>query len=296
MAPSPPSDVEAQALFETKEYDRYAWVLLDDHPLRSYPPETDWHPEIIAFARKCYAAVGRGCREPGLHLLCFVLMFFVNVHFLAQLPHVMSHFLEHGYTQHLPGFLQTPETVDRSLGLGLGRDHSATCAYDASLQADGATDVAVEYVLASGCTGVKVDLWQRDGKFLVEDPRSSLNDEHTLQGAYLQMLQAHLDARNLVYINSTAKHGDRADVEPVGLFDEDPTQSFMLLLEVQTPMRKAWSLLVRQLKALNESGYLSYQNAEQDLMLRPITVVVSGGGYPRLSLIDDVSRAIKGLF
>ena len=74
MAPSS-SDVEAQVLLETKEYDSYAWVLLDDHPLRAYPADTDCHPEVTAFARKWYAAVGRQCRERGLPLLCLVLMF-----------------------------------------------------------------------------------------------------------------------------------------------------------------------------------------------------------------------------
>ncbi|KAL6237296.1 hypothetical protein BDW75DRAFT_204291 [Aspergillus navahoensis] len=298
MAPSPLSDVEAQALLETRGYDSYAWVLLDDHPLRCYPPDADCHPEITAFARKCYAAVGRRYRERGLPLLCLVLMFFVVVQFLVQLPHVMSHFLDQVYTQDLPGFLQTPETVNRSLGLelGLGRNHSAICMNDAPLQADGASGDAAEYVLALGCTGVKADLWQQDGKLLVGSSLSSPNDGHTLQRVYLQSLQAHLDARNSAYIQATEEHGDRADVMPVGLFDEDPTQSFMLLMDVQTSMRRAWPLLVRQLETLNESGYLSYRNAEQDLILRPVTVVVSGRGCRRLSLMDDMSRAMKGLF
>ncbi|KAL4992277.1 hypothetical protein BDW68DRAFT_150113 [Aspergillus falconensis] len=157
----------------------------------------------------------------------------------------MSYFLKQAYTQDLPRFLQTPETVDRSLGLGLGRDHSADCMDDAPLQADGATGDALAHVLALGCTGVKVDLWQWNGKLLVGTTLSSLNDEHTLQSVYLQSLQTHLDAQNSAYINSTGEHGDRADAMPVGLFDEDPTQSFMLLLDVQTPMRRAWLLLVR---------------------------------------------------
>ncbi|KAL5003573.1 hypothetical protein BDV10DRAFT_155357 [Aspergillus recurvatus] len=296
MAPSPLADVEAQALLETKEYDSYAWVFLDDHPLRSYPADADCHPEITAFTRKCYTAVGRRCRERGLPLFCFVLMFFVIVQFLVQLPHIMSYFLERVYTQDYTGFIQTPETVGRSLGLGLGRDHSATCVYDAPFRTDGVTRDAVEYILASGCTGVKVDLWQRDGELLVGSSLSSLDDEHTLQSVYLQSLQAQLDARNSASIDSTEEYGDGANVLPVGLFDEDPTQSFVLLLDVQTPMRRAWPLLVRQLEALNESGYFSYRNAEQDLILRPVTVVVSGRGCRRLSLMDDVSRAIKGLF
>ncbi|KAL4754690.1 hypothetical protein BDW72DRAFT_165959 [Aspergillus terricola var. indicus] len=295
MAPSSPSsDVEAQVLLETKEYDSYAWVLLDDHPLRAYPDDADCHPEISPFARNWYAAVGRQCRERGLPLLCLVLMFFLIVQSFAQLPHILSYFLEQVYTQDLPGFIQTPETVDRSLGLGLGRDNSAICKYDAPLQTDGVTGDAVEYILASGCTGVKVDLWQRDGELLVGSSQSTLDEEHTLQSVYLQPLQTHLDARHSAYINSTENHGVEAEIVPVGLFDEDSTQSFMILLDVQTTLRRAWPLLLRQIEALNEKGYLSFRNAEQDLILRPVTVVVSGRGCRRLSLMDDVSRAIKG--
>ncbi|CBF69791.1 hypothetical protein AN6281.2 [Aspergillus nidulans FGSC A4] len=270
MAPSS-SDVEAQVLLETKEYDSYAWVLLDDHPLRAYPADTDCHPEVTAFARKC-----------------------LIVQSLVQLPHIMSYFLEQVYTQDLPGFIQTPETIGRSPGLGLELDQSAICKYDAPLQTDGVTGDAVEYILASGCTGVKVDLWQRDRELLVGSSLLNLNDDHTLQSVYLQSLQTNLDARNPAYINSTKKHGAKAEIVPVGLFDEDSTQTFILLLDVQTTLQRAWPLLFGQLEALNKSGYLSFRNAEQDLILRPVTVVVSGRGCRRLSLIDDVSRAIKG--
>ncbi|KAL4741563.1 hypothetical protein BDV11DRAFT_182906 [Aspergillus similis] len=294
MAPSSTADVEAQLFLEKKEYDSYAWVLLDDHPLRVYPADADCHPEITAFARKWYAAVGRQCRERGLPLLCLVLMFFLVIQSLAQLPHIMSYFLEQVYTQDLPGFIQTPEAVDRSLGLGLGRDHSAICMYDAPLQTDKVTGDAVEYILASGCTGVKVDLWQRDGELLVGSSSSNLDVEHTLQSVYLQPLQTHLDARDSAHINSTEEHGVEAEAVPVGLFDKDLTQSFILLLDIQTTLRRAWPLLLRQLEALNKSGYLSFRNAEQDLILRPVTVVVSGRGCRRLSLMDDVSRAIRG--
>jgi hypothetical protein len=206
----------------------------------------------------------------------------------------MSYFLEQVYTQDLPGFIQTPETIGRSPGLGLELDQSAICKYDAPLQTDGVTGDAVEYILASGCTGVKVDLWQRDRELLVGSSLLNLNDDHTLQSVYLQSLQTNLDARNPAYINSTKKHGAKAEIVPVGLFDEDSTQTFILLLDVQTTLQRAWPLLFGQLEALNKSGYLSFRNAEQDLILRPVTVVVSGRGCRRLSLIDDVSRAIKG--
>ncbi|RDW90389.1 uncharacterized protein DSM5745_02164 [Aspergillus mulundensis] len=296
MAASQFSDVEAQPFLETKEYDSYAWVLLEDHPLRSYPDDTNCHPEVTEFTRKCSAFVRRRWRERGLPLLCLVLMFFVIVQFLVQLPHIVSYFLEPDYRQDLPGFIQTLDTVDRSLGLGI--DHAAICVYDASVQAQmhGVTGDAVEYTLASGCTGAKVDLSQRDEELFVGSWGPGLDDEHTLQSVYLQSLQSQLDARNSAFVNLTGKNGGQNDLVPVGLFDENPTQSFTLLLNIQKPMRRAWPPLVAQLEALNERRYLSYRSAEQGLVLRPVTVVVLGKGCRRLSLLDDLSRAIKGFF
>ncbi|KAL4785170.1 hypothetical protein BJX76DRAFT_188968 [Aspergillus varians] len=297
MADSP--DLEAlratQPLLHEGEYDSYSWVLLEDHPLRSYPTGADCHPEISAFTRKLYAMVRRCLRERVLPLLCLLLMFFVIVQFLLQLPHVASYFLEPVDTRGLSEFIQTPATAGQSF------DRTATCVFESPgpSQMDGVTHDAdaVGYALASGCTGVKINLWQRNRSLLVGNDLSSFDDERTLQNIYLRPLQLRLDARNSASNDSIEKHNDMLDdVPPVGLFDEDPLQPFTLFLGIQTPMQTAWPLLDAQLRSLNQNGYLSYRNAEQELVVRPVTVVVSGRGGRRLSLMADLSRIMKGLF
>ncbi|KAL4918240.1 hypothetical protein BDW62DRAFT_182130 [Aspergillus aurantiobrunneus] len=292
MASSP--DLEAlratQPLLDAEEYDSYSWVLLEDHPLRSYPTDADCHPDVSAFTSKFYAVVRRRWRERVLPLLCLLLMFFAIVHFLLQLPHIASYFLELVYTEDVPGFVQTPLTADRPF------DHATTCVYDPPSQMEGTTYDAVESALSSGCIGVKVDLWQRHCELLVGSSPSGLDNRHTLRKVYLKSLQAHLDARNYASNDSTEEHDAKFDgPAPVGLFDENPLQPFTLFLDVQTPMRRAWPLLTAQLRTLNKSGYLSYRTAEQDVVTRPVTVVVSGRGCRRVSLMDNLSRAMKGL-
>jgi hypothetical protein len=66
---------DTQPLLDVEEYDSYSWMLLEDHPLRSYPTEVDCHPEILSFTTKCYAIARRRWRERVLPLLCLLLMF-----------------------------------------------------------------------------------------------------------------------------------------------------------------------------------------------------------------------------
>ncbi|KAL2833034.1 hypothetical protein BDW59DRAFT_95073 [Aspergillus cavernicola] len=261
------TDLEAQQpLLEADEYDSYSWVLLEDHPLRSYPTDVDCHPDISAFTRKCYVVARRRWRERVLPLLCLLLMFFVIVQFLLQLPHFASHLLEPISTEEVPGFIQ-------------------------SAQMERATQNAVEYALASGCTGVRADLWLRNGDLLLG---TELN--RTLQSVYLRPLLARLEAQNAASNESANGRVELDQSSSVGLFDEDTLQSFTLFLDIRTPMRMAWPQLIAQLEELNERGYLSYRNVAQDIVSRPVTVVVSGGGNRRLSLVDDLSRIMKGLF
>jgi hypothetical protein len=164
---------------------------------------------------------------------------------------------------------------------------------------EGATNNAVDDALTSGCTGAQIDLWLRNRDLLVGSVPSNLENQRTLQSVYLQPLLATLDERNSAPddSNSTEAHDGRMpDASPIGLFDEDPLQSFTLFLDLRTPMRTAWPVLVAQLRALDQRGYLSYRDSTQELVLRPVTVVVSGTGCRRLSLIDDLSRVIKGSF
>ncbi|KAL4870156.1 hypothetical protein BDV12DRAFT_166690 [Aspergillus spectabilis] len=300
MATGTESDLEAlqgsapQPLLTAREdeHHSYFWGLQEDHPLRAYPAGAEWHPDLKMSVKRYYAIL----KKKGLPLLCFVLMVLVVVQFLVALPRVAAYFLESVSIAAIPGFIQVSEVAGQSVGYAEG------CVYDPLSQTrpggagrDADAD-AVEDALASGCTGVEVGVWLRDRSLLVGSSQASLEKEHTLHTVYLQSLQDKLDVRNFASKHSTEIPGGGLDGEPpVGLFDEDSRQSLTLFLNFRTPIRMAWPLLVRQLRGLNEHGYLSYRNAEQGILRRPVTVVVSGRGRRRLSLMNDLSR-IMGIF
>ncbi|KAL4803565.1 hypothetical protein BDV18DRAFT_145049 [Aspergillus unguis] len=295
------SDLEAQHI-ATKEYDSYASVLLEDHPLRDHPMSPEFHPEVSAFTRRWAAFARRRWRERGLPLLCLVLMFFVIIQLLMQLPHLVSYFLAPVHIEKLPGFIQTPTTLAADQGFGNAGSESAICEYEPPMQTGeeegvGEINGAVESALASGCTGMKADLWLRDHDLLIGESSLDLDHDRTLQSTYLQSLQALLDSRNHASDETREGHETKVDETlPIGLINKDPEQTFTLYLEVQTPMRRAWPVLAEQLKTLNEGGYLSYRDADGAVALRPVTVVVAGRGCRRLSLMNDLTRALKGLF
>ncbi|KAL5340764.1 hypothetical protein BJX70DRAFT_360328 [Aspergillus crustosus] len=232
-----------------REYDGYTGVVGDDHPLRS---------SLSKAAVRRYNAI---LKTRGLPVLCMVLMILIVVQFLVQLPRVATYFFEPVSMKDIPGFIQTSEMTGQSA------EYAQDCVYNPLSQTGGAARDAVEDALVSGCTWVKVGVWVRDRTLLVASSRDSLEQEHTLQSVYLRPLRDQLDVRKFSH-NNSAGTGDGLDSEellPVGLFEDDLRQSFTLFLEIRTPMRMAWPLLVAQLRELNQRGYLSYRDMEQVL-------------------------------
>ncbi|KAJ0422812.1 hypothetical protein BJY00DRAFT_66196 [Aspergillus carlsbadensis] len=284
--------------YQVEDYDSHSWVLLEDHPLRSHPTELECHPEILSFSRKCFAGLRRGWRERVLPLLCLALMFFVVVQFLLQLPRLASHFLEPVAIEEVPGFIQLSSTLGDPTGFE--SSESVACVYRAPPPLmGGETYDAVENALTSGRTSVKVDLWLRNHDLLVGSDPKGLDKERTLQTIYLQPLQTKLDALNLPFSSTSgATDKDKSDsyeISPIGLFEENPTQSLALVLDIRTPARTTWPQLFAQLRTLNESGYLSYRdNATQGLVVRPVTLVLAENECQRPPWIERLSRIMRG--
>ncbi|KAL2785740.1 hypothetical protein BJX66DRAFT_314214 [Aspergillus keveii] len=225
-------------------------------------------------------------------------MFFVVVQFLLQLPRLASHVLEPVAMEELPGFIQLSSTLEKSGHIE--SPESIGCVYEApSSLTIGDTYDAVGNTLISGCTGVKVDLWLRNHDLLVGSDPKCLDKERTLQTVYLQPLQMKLAALNPPFSNTSSTtdkdKSDSDEILPIGLFEGNPTQSFTLILDVQTPARTTWPRLLAELRALNESGYLSYRdNATQDLVVRPVTLVLAENECQRPSWIERLSRIMRG--
>lgn len=107
----------------------------------------------------------------------------------------------------------------------------------------------------------------------------SLTTTRTLKNLYIDPLLEILDKQNPV----TSFH-PQLDSPANGVFDTDPDQTLVLLLDFKTNGADLWPRVHAQLQPLREKGYLTYFNGT-DTVEGPITVV--GTGYAPFDLMMD---------
>ncbi|KAL2140482.1 hypothetical protein VTI28DRAFT_3764 [Corynascus sepedonium] len=121
--------------------------------------------------------------------------------------------------------------------------------------------------LYAGCTGVEADVWLRNGDLLVGHDKPSLQPNRTFQSLYINPLVEILNHQNPT---TQFFHGKNN-----GVFDTDPEQPLVLLVDIKTDGPETWPWVVKQLAPLRERGWLSYYENDQ-FHQRPITVVGTG--------------------
>ncbi|KAL4760611.1 uncharacterized protein BDW70DRAFT_59039 [Aspergillus foveolatus] len=124
--------------------------------------------------------------------------------------------------------------------------------------------------LEAGCTGVEADVWLFDDDLFVGHTRSALTPSRTLRNMYIDPLLSILRRQNPI----TNFHPD-IDQPRNGVFDTDPSQTLVLLIDFKTDGGETWDYVYAQLTPLRESGYLTYYNGS-DVIKGPITVVGTG--------------------
>lgn len=124
--------------------------------------------------------------------------------------------------------------------------------------------------LQAGCVGVEADVWLFDQELYVGHSTSALTPERTLKGMYVDPLVRILDQQNPI----TSFHPS-VDKPANGVFDTDPSQTLILLVDFKTDGVATWSHVAAQLSPLRDRGYLSYFNG-QDVIYGPVTVVGTG--------------------
>ena len=122
-----------------------------------------------------------------------------------------------------------------------------------------------------GCTSVEADVWLFGDELFVGHTIPSLTKERTLRNLYLDKLVNLLDKQNT---NPSIDHREPY-VSPAGLFDTDPFQRFVLLIDFKTASESLFPVLESQLHTLREKNYLTYFNGT-DIIERPLTIVASG--------------------
>ncbi|KAJ5227306.1 uncharacterized protein N7469_007312 [Penicillium citrinum] len=124
--------------------------------------------------------------------------------------------------------------------------------------------------LEAGCIGVEADVWLFDDELYVGHTTSSLTSRRTLRSLYIDPLLEILEKQN-----PSTPFNEVANRPPHGVFDTDPDQSVIFLIDFKTDGAVTWPAVVKQLAPLRDRGYLTYFNG-QDVVPRPITVVGTG--------------------
>lgn len=141
--------------------------------------------------------------------------------------------------------------------------------------------VPLYQALHYGCTSVEADVWlmdldeSGDFDFYVGHTPAALKRERTLHNIYINPLLRMLDTMN--YNNSAAR--------PEGVFENSPTQSLVLLVDLKNDPFIAFKAFSAQLEPLRSRGYLTYHNGT-DLVPGPLTIVATGR-TPYISILSQ---------
>jgi hypothetical protein len=128
-----------------------------------------------------------------------------------------------------------------------------------------------------GCTSVEADVWLLDkpnsNELFVGHSKSSLTPSRTLNSMYVAPILEILDHAN----PKTGFTNKRKTETPNGVFDTEPTQSLVLLIDFKTSGADLLPVVYAALQPLREKGYLTYWDAEAGKRVSgPVTIVLTG--------------------
>jgi hypothetical protein len=140
--------------------------------------------------------------------------------------------------------------------------------------------------LQAGCIGVEADVWLVEDDLYVGHSTSSLTSNRTFKNLYINPL---LDI--LAKQNPTTKFHPHHTSPPNGVFDTDPTQTLILLIDFKTDGPLLWPHVVSQLDPVRQANLLTYYNGTT-LTSRPITAVATGNAPFDLLISNSSHRDI----
>lgn len=127
-------------------------------------------------------------------------------------------------------------------------------------------ELPLHSALSAGCIGVEADVWPIRGQLYVSHSRDRLSTDRTLPALYIEPLAKILQ-------DKAAERGPSQLAQ--GIYDSDPGQTLVLLVDIKANPTTAWPLLLEQLEPLRARGWLSH-NRNGTFVSAPITVVASG--------------------
>ncbi|KAF2964460.1 hypothetical protein GQX73_g9119 [Xylaria multiplex] len=125
--------------------------------------------------------------------------------------------------------------------------------------------------LRAGCTGVEADVWlfDNDSELYVGHDRAALTPYRTFESLYVNPLVEILSRNNpqTPFYNGSSTHR--------GVFNTNPDQTLVLLVDLKTDGAKTFAQVQAQLEPLRAENWLTY--VENGVVYkRPITVVGTG--------------------
>jgi hypothetical protein len=127
-----------------------------------------------------------------------------------------------------------------------------------------------------GCTGVEADVWHIGDNLFVGHNTASLTSNRTFTSLYADPLIELLDKQN-----SPTAFGDNKNH---GVFDEDPSQTLVLLVDMKTHGPDTFYKVQEQLEGLRSRGYLTHFNGTHTV---PGAITVVGTGNTPFDTLTD---------
>ncbi|KAK1971275.1 hypothetical protein LY78DRAFT_125831 [Colletotrichum sublineola] len=122
--------------------------------------------------------------------------------------------------------------------------------------------------LEAGCVGIEADVWVYGTELFVGHNKWSLREKNTFTNLYIDPLVRILDERNAVLNSSFPR-------VPRGIYEANPAQTMILLVDLKTGGPETWPQVLRQIEPLRERGWLT-KVVNGKIYYGPITVVGTG--------------------
>ncbi|MCJ1229737.1 Altered inheritance of mitochondria protein 6 [Toensbergia leucococca] len=143
--------------------------------------------------------------------------------------------------------------------------------------------------ISAGCIGVEADVWLFDKDLYVGHSTASLTRNRTLKTLYIDPLLDVLSKQN-----PTTYFHPYQNTNPHGVFDTNPSQTLVLLIDFKTDGPALWPFVHSALEPLRSRKYLTYLNGTE-LVHGPITVVGTGN-TPFNLVTSDTSNPQHDIF
>jgi len=146
----------------------------------------------------------------------------------------------------------------------------------------------------AGCTGAEADVWLIDEELYVGHSEAALTENRTLRNLYITPLLELIGKQN-PSIGYQLSEGyslyPSKENSLNGVFDVDPLQTFILLIDFKSSGPAIWPRLASQLTPLREKGYLTHFNGTT-IIERPITIVGTGNTPFDLLTVNETYRDV----